>query len=708
MQSELLQYWYEAELLRPSWPNVHAREFDLAKDGLPWRSAVRESCFDIYLGCIPCGELAARVAAKRDVMWEDAAQDEQQTCVCAFSVDDVGVYIAGSFVLAPLLWAYRRLLVDEAIDATTLADMIALEAQIDALLRTQNTIDSISALASTLERALKKLGVTSLPLRRPCYWARAKRTRGAVTGFGSECLRDLTRIVPADAAALTCFLDASLAAGISTAPEEREPDPACVPLGKWQDGTHLSLGRQRAVLSAWDSSTIGTIDCADEHGQIALIRALVAADVVERAALLAAYDRPEIALREQAAALTSHGVLIVCAGQEQAHQTAELLTNAACGVHSVLLGSSPCIAPQSEILPWEQARRAFESAYDETVDTRAAIERARAALEGQSPDEQSWQDAQHAVDAQKTICDETEQARAQAQAEVEHIERALQAQQDAVKTLQEEVPRSKKALSFLFRDDPTLTKVEEARAQERTLQTQLEDARATLAVRERACSDAQQAYAPLAAQAEAARTAWQRARDALAHDRAYFGAHYADSAYWQNATDESPCPWIAPAYDALRETLFARAVALLAAFVAECAPVREELRALEMAWAGEAGATADDATYGVLALTAPALVTSFAEVQHVLARVEAGRFGMAVLCGAGSVSPQMAAGALWRARRAVFVDAPVHAAPAWEPPTALAEHVVACDGIAGVYQSPDLSARMLADACDAPSHAICR
>ena len=284
----------------------------------------------------------------------------------------------------------------------------------------------------------------------------------------------------------------------------------------------------------------------------------------------------------------------------------------------------------------------------------------------------------------------------------------MQAQQDVVKTLQEEVPRSKKALSFLFRDDPALSKVEAARTQEHTLQAQLEDARATLAARERACSDAQQVYAPLAAQAEQARGAWQHANDALAHDREHFGAHYADRAYWERATDESPCPWIAPNYDALRETLFARAVALLAAFVAECAPVREELRALEMAWAGETGATADDAMYGVLALTAPALVTSVDAVQHVLARVEAERFGMAVLCGMAGVSPQMAAGTLWRSHRAVFVDAPVHTAPAWEQPIALAEHVTARDGIAGVYQSPELSARMLADACEAPGHAICR
>ncbi len=657
MQSELLKNWYEAELLRPSWPD--AREFDLAKDGLPWNGTVQGDCFDIFLGCIPCDELAARIAAKGDAIWTDAAQGEQQSCVCAFSVDDAGAYIADSYVIAPLLWAYRRRLAGETTEAAAFADLEALEAQIDALLRAQHTIDSLSVLASTLERVLKKLGLTSLPLRRPCYWARAKRTRGAVINFGSDCVRDLARITPVQA--LECFLNAPHEADACGFPEEGAPDPACVPLGKWQDGTHLTLGQQRAVLRARNPSVISTIGCADEHDQRALLRALIAADVVERAALLAAYERPEIALREQAEALTSHGVLIVCAGQEQARQTAEGLTDAACGVRSILLGSGPCTAPQSEILPWEQARRAFERAYDEAADARAEIERARAALEEQSPDEQTWQSAQQAADAQKTVCGAAEQARAQARDEVARIERELQIQQDRIKTLQEEMPRSKKALSFLFRDDPTLVRAEEAREQERTLQTRLAAARTALAAQARAYEDAQQAYAPLAARAEEAYAVRQRAHEALAHDRASFGVHYADSDYWQHATDESPCPWITPAYDTLRETLFACAAALLAAFVAECAPVRAELRALEMAWVGEAGAAADDAIYGVLALAAPALVTSYAEVQHVLARVESGRFGRAVLCDAGSMPPQMTAGALWRARCAVFANTTVPA-----------------------------------------------
>lgn len=706
MQSELLKYWYKAELLRPSWPD--AWEFDLAKGGLPWSSAVQGNCFAVFLGCIPCSELAVRIAAKRNLVWEDVAQDEGQTCVCAFAVDGEGTYLAGSFVISSLLWAYRRLLADDTIEVEAQEDLAELEAHIDALLRVQKRIDSISVLASTLERALKKMGLTSLPLRRPCYWARAEYQRGMITGFGSDCLRDLVRVMPANATALTCFLDASLEAGCMTSPAEDAPDPACISLGKWQDGTHLTLGQQRAVQSARSVSAIGTIDCTNEHTKIALLRAIVAADVVERAALLAAYDRPEIALREQATALTAHGILVVCADREQARETAELLTDAACGVHSVLLGSGSCTAPQNEILPWEQARRAFERAYDEAADARAQIECARGALEKQSPEERLWQDAQHAADAQEVICNEAEQARAQAQAEAERIERDLQAQQDEIKILQDEVPRSKKALSFLFRDDPTLAKVEEARVHERLLQTQLDQARATLAEREKACSDAQQIYAPLAVQAQQAHTAWQCAQDALAHDRAHFGAHYADSAYWECATDESACPWITPAYDALRETLFVRAVALLAALVAECAPVREELRTLEMAWAGETGVAADDATYGVLALAAPALVTNFAQVQHVLARVEGGRFGMTVLCDAGGISPQMVAGTLWRAHRAVFVDASVHAVPVWEPRSALAEHILDRDGIAGVYQSPGLSARMLADACEAHSHASCR
>jgi hypothetical protein len=218
----------------------------------------------------------------------------------------------------------------------------------------------------------------------------------------------------------------------------------------------------------------------------------------------------------------------------------------------------------------------------------------------------------------------------------------------------------------------------------------------------------QQASNDLAvATGERDRTAASRAESEayLATARAK-GIEIIDDAFFRRTPGEQhvSSPWLPPAAQTARDSLFEEAVKLHRAFIDAAAdPIRQNLAALMRVLGGRRlpndcheGLLAD--LWATLFLVVPLVSTTFASVERMFGRLGPGTLGWLLVDEAGQATPQAAVGAVMRARRALFVGDPVQIEPVVTLPDQLIRSVCAkmLDD-ADQMAAPLASAQTLAD-----------
>ena len=135
---------------------------------------------------------------------------------------------------------------------------------------------------------------------------------------------------------------------------------------------------------------------------------------------------------------------------------------------------------------------------------------------------------------------------------------------------------------------------------------------------------------------------------------------------------ELAAPWSDEEWTGARTRVFLAALDLHRAFVAGAAKtIRRNLRQLVAALAREPGAPPPDAelvAWQTLFLLIPVISTTFASCGRMFGALGAGSLGWVLVDEAGQAVPQHAAGALWRARRAVIVGDPLQLEPIFHVP----------------------------------------
>ncbi|MGW6686257.1 AAA domain-containing protein [Streptomyces sp. NPDC054961] len=192
-----------------------------------------------------------------------------------------------------------------------------------------------------------------------------------------------------------------------------------------------------------------------------------------------------------------------------------------------------------------------------------------------------------------------------------------------------------------------------------------------------------------------------------AHDRALREAARALPSLplgWRHldeAEQELGSPWSDEAWSTARSDLFLRALDLHRAFVAGAAQrVRGNLQVLMELMAGTNGNVPDEEVehaWQTLFLLVPVVSTTFSSIGSMFARLGRESIGWVLVDEAGQATPQAAAGALWRARRAVLVGDPLQLEPVVTMPTALQRRLLRAYGVDEHWLPSATSAQAVAD-----------
>lgn len=175
--------------------------------------------------------------------------------------------------------------------------------------------------------------------------------------------------------------------------------------------------------------------------------------------------------------------------------------------------------------------------------------------------------------------------------------------------------------------------------------------------------------AEAAAALAAAEEELDEARQILTRYREQPGAQLPDGEWLEDRqARERQAPWTDPDWNEARTELFLAALALHRAFLVQAAkPMRQSLDGAMDILAGRAprdlSSEAALAAWQALFLLVPVVSTTFASVGRLFGRLGAEALGWLAVDEAGQGTPQNAAGALWRCRRAVVVGDPQQLEP---------------------------------------------
>ena len=164
---------------------------------------------------------------------------------------------------------------------------------------------------------------------------------------------------------------------------------------------------------------------------------------------------------------------------------------------------------------------------------------------------------------------------------------------------------------------------------------------------------------------------------------------------------ELAAPWSDEEWTGARTRVFLAALDLHRAFVAGAAKtIRRNLRQLVAALAREPGAPPPDAelvAWQTLFLLIPVISTTFASCGRMFGALGAGSLGWVLVDEAGQAVPQHAAGALWRARRAVIVGDPLQLEPIFHVPGQVQDRLRGLFGVDRAWLPAGTSAQGMAD-----------
>ncbi len=201
---------------------------------------------------------------------------------------------------------------------------------------------------------------------------------------------------------------------------------------------------------------------------------------------------------------------------------------------------------------------------------------------------------------------------------------------------------------------------------------------------------------------EALRTDAVRLAALLAQGQAETDDAVPGPGFWAlpDAELHSAAPWNGGAFRAARDQLFIAAIRLNRAFVVAAArTIKPSLNTIARAAQGGPDAPKPTlADWGVFFLLVPVVSTTFASIGRMFPGVGPGEIGWLLIDEAGQAPPQAAAGALWRARRAVVIGDPLQIRPFVTTPPRTARLIFASHGADPEHwAAPAQSAQTLAD-----------
>lgn len=190
-------------------------------------------------------------------------------------------------------------------------------------------------------------------------------------------------------------------------------------------------------------------------------------------------------------------------------------------------------------------------------------------------------------------------------------------------------------------------------------------------------------------------------RERCAQDKERHGPGYPDE-QWVGEQRASHAPWVDAELNQARSELFLAAFRLHEDFLAHTAgDMIDALRAAGDVLTGthphSLPAEKLTAAWQSFFLVVPAISTALDSIPRLFGKAGPEAIGWLVLHDAGGVAPQCAAGAIWRAQRAIVVGDPLCQHPAVPIPEAAVRDIAAAFDVSPTWIPPQASAQTLAD-----------
>lgn len=251
----------------------------------------------------------------------------------------------------------------------------------------------------------------------------------------------------------------------------------------------------------------------------------------------------------------------------------------------------------------------------------------------------------------------------------------------------------------------------EWRAQDMVYEQQVESARQSLASAQNGLQLCDESLGTTAYARDACSTAiyetkarLQRVNNIIEQSKSNLGAHFCYDLAWVESEEsrELSSPWMDPIWARARTQVFFAALHLHREFVhANALQFRQNLTALSDVLSGTlpgaASAKAVKAAWNALFFVTPVVSTTFASIDRLFPFHEQDSIGWLFVDEAGQTTPQAAAGALWRSRRAVVVGDPLQLEPILSLPFTAQDSLSRHFGVAGHWRPGSLSCQRLAD-----------
>lgn len=317
MVERLLKYWHSMEFFQPSWPVREKEDVNLNKSPAPWPNKNpdpdKRLFFDLYIGCVTAYDLIKWAMKQLDLASEDSPieRDQSKVCVCALKVDENGVYVPESFTVSSFVWALGLMV--KSNDFNVKLDVANYETQqknICALFAEKESPFSPIELTQTLEQVCARLSI-DFSVVLPSLWAHQIEQRRKKDGnfpnlnpstelMSSYYLRDIecvqkdtTKQVINYAEALLGEHSTRIMIDCDTNAMQEWLAATRFPLGMWPAAFSPSLMQQLAINIGISEKEMFSVNGPPGTGKTTLLKEIIASSIVQRAIVMADYNKPD-------------------------------------------------------------------------------------------------------------------------------------------------------------------------------------------------------------------------------------------------------------------------------------------------------------------------------------------------------------------------------------------------------------------------------